>query len=79
MDYGTTATANGGDAVSVRDLEKAIEELKKLPIPDQWIVIDPYGKMYRGKYEQIIPYLLKEHPLLKRPFKTWSFDKDACG
>ncbi len=51
--------------VSIETLKKAMKELELLPKPDQWLVVDPHGRMYKGDVEQMTRVLLAQHPLLK--------------
>lgn len=64
---GTGATTGDMKPVSPETLVRAMQEIDLLPKPDQWIVIDPQGRMYRGKVEAVMWVLLAEHPLLKMP------------
>ena len=72
---GTSATTGDMKPVSLETLTRAMQEMPK---PDQWIVIDPQGRMYKGKVEEVIRVLLAEHPLLKRlsmfPFERGALD-----
>lgn len=75
---GTSATTGDMKPVSLETLTRAMQEIALLPKPDQWIVIDPQGRMYKGKVEEVIRVLLAEHPLLKRlsmfPFERGALD-----
>lgn len=53
--------------MSIETLMRAMQEIALLPNPDQWIVIDPQGRMFKGKVEDVTRVLLAEHPLLKLP------------
>lgn len=55
--------------VSVETLTRAMQEIGLLPKPDQWIVIDPQGRMYKGTVEQMTRLLVREHPLMRTPFE----------
>ena len=74
----TSATTGDMKPVSLETLTRAMQEIDRLPKPDQWIVIDPQGRMYKGKVEEVIRVLLAEHPLLKRlsmfPFERGALD-----
>ena len=58
---GTSATTGDMKPVSLETLTRAMQEIDLLPKPDQWIVIDPQGRMYKGKVEEVIRVLLAEH------------------
>ena len=64
---GTSAAIGDLKPVSLDTLTRAMQEIDLLPKPDQWIVIDPQGRMYKGKVEDVTRVLLAEHPLLKMP------------
>lgn len=53
--------------VSVETMTRAMQEIGLLPKPDQWIVIDPQGRVHTGNIEDVTRVLLAEHPLLKIP------------
>ena len=55
--------------VSMETLTRAMQEIDLLPKPDQWIVIDPHGRMYKGTVEQMTRPLVQEHPLMRTPFE----------
>ncbi|MDP2263274.1 MAG: hypothetical protein Q8K24_08960 [Hydrogenophaga sp.] len=61
----TTATTGGTSTVSIAAMTRAMQEVDLLPLPDQWVVIDPQGRVYKGKVEDVARVLLAEHPLLK--------------
>ena len=66
----TTSTSgwpHGTGSVSVDMLEKLKKEIAALPERDQWIVIDPQGRMYKGTVTEVTRVLLSEHPMLKSP------------
>lgn len=73
---GTSATTNNIKPMSLETLTRAMQENDLLPQPDQWIVIDPQGRMYKGKVEEVIQILLAEHPLLKR-LSMFPFERGA--
>jgi len=64
---GTSATTGDMKPVSLETLTRAMQEIDLLPKPGQWIVIDPQGRMYKGKVEDVTRVLLAEHPLFKLP------------
>jgi hypothetical protein len=66
--HGTvTATTVDMKPVSLETLTRAMQEIDLLPKPDQWIVVDPQGRMYKGTVEQVLPVLTAAHPLFKMP------------
>jgi len=73
---GTSATTGDMKPVSLETLTRAMQEIDLLPKPDQWIVIDPQGRMYKGKVEEVTRVLLAEHPLLKMP-PMFPFERGA--
>ena len=58
----TTATNHTTDPITVEALKRMVEEIKSLPVKDQWMMIDPYGKAYIGTAQQLLPVLMREHP-----------------
>ena len=73
---GTSAMPGDMKPVSLETLTRALQEIDLLPKPDQWIVIDPQGRMYKGKVEEVTRVLLAEHPLLKMP-QMFPFERGA--
>ena len=61
----TTAVPRETQPVSIEALARAMEEIDLLPKPNQWIVIDPHGRMYQGTLEHMTRFLLQEHPLMR--------------
>lgn len=55
--------------VSVETLTRAMREINLLPKPDQWLVVDPQGRMYKGTVEQMTRVLVQAHPLMRTPFE----------
>lgn len=51
--------------VSVETLKRAMQEIDLLPKPDQWILIDPQGRMYRGTVDQVAMKLMQSQPLMQ--------------
>lgn len=66
---GTSSTTGDMKPVSLETLTRAMQEIDLLPKPDQWIVIDPQGRMYKGTVEQMTRLLVQEHPLMRTPFE----------
>lgn len=71
---GTASTGNM-KPVTIETMLNAMREIDLLPKLDQWIVVDPQGRMYHGTYEQVMPVMLAQHPLLKMPPTFGRFDK----
>lgn len=61
----TTAATGNAAPVSIEAMTKAMQEINLLPKPDQWTLIDPQGRVYVGKVEDVTRVLMMEHPLLK--------------
>lgn len=66
-----TTTAATGDMkpVSLETLTRAMQEIDMLPKPDQWIVVDQQGRMYKGTVERVLPVLTAAHPLFRTPLE----------
>lgn len=71
----TSATPRDMQPVSVETLTRAMQEIDLLPKPDQWIVIDPQGRMYKGTVAQMTRLLVQEHPLMRTPFELNGADR----
>lgn len=63
----TTGITGNGNPVKLDDILDAMRKLSALPNNDQWIVVDPQGRMYKGKVEEVLPVLTAAHPLFKTP------------
>ena len=63
---GTASTGNM-QPVSIETLLNAMREIDMLPKHDQWIIVDPQGRMHKGTVEQVLPVLTSAHPLFKMP------------
>lgn len=72
----TSAATGDMKPVSLETLTKAMQEIDLLPKSDQWIVIDPHGRVHKGKVEDMTRVLLAEHPLLKMP-PMFPFERGA--
>lgn len=64
----TSTVPKSTQEVSVAALEQAMREIGLLTKPDQWLLIDPQGRMYRGTVEQMLAVLVRQHPLMRPPF-----------
>ena len=71
---GTTAIATSITTVSHETVLNAMREIELLPKLDQWVLIDPYGRMYRGTVEQVMPVLAAEHRMTKMPLHIGRID-----
>lgn len=60
----TTAATGSTTPISADVMTKAMQEINLLPKPDQWVLIDPQGRVYTGKVEDVTRALLTHHPLL---------------
>ena len=67
----TGTTGLGSKPLTLGDVLAAAEKIRALPKSDQWIVIDPCGRMYQGTVEEVMRPLLSANPLLQpfRPFQ----------
>lgn len=63
----TTTMPRDMQPVSMETLTRAMQEINLLPKSDQWVVIDPQGRMYKGTVEQMTRVLVREHPLTRVP------------
>lgn len=75
---GTASTGNT-EQVSLDAILKAVREIDMLQKPDQWIVIDPHGRMYKGTVEQVLPVLTAAHPMFKKPLSFGSMWPNGDG
>lgn len=60
----TRAMPRDMQPVSVETMRRAMQEIDLLTKPDQWILVDPQGRMYKGTVEQMTRLLAQHHPLL---------------
>ncbi len=72
----STTTTGGAQEVSIEKMLGATRELELLPLPDQWVVIDPRGQVYRGRIEEVLPILMPHHPLLQIPLPMEYFGQN---
>lgn len=63
----TTATTGGGSALTIEDMLETLRKVDALPKLDKWIVINPQGQVFTGTLEQVLPVLMREHPMVKVP------------
>ena len=59
----TTATNHTTPSLTVEAIKRMMEEVRSLPTNDQWMLIDPQGKAYIGTVQQVLPVLMRAHPL----------------
>ncbi len=59
----TTATNHTTPSLTVEGMKRMMEEIRSLPVNDQWMLIDPQGKAYIGTVQQALPVLMRAHPL----------------
>jgi hypothetical protein len=68
---GTASTNSAADIslVSVEAMLRAMEDTGLLPATNggKWTLISPDGKIYVGEVTELLPALLKDHPLLRFP------------
>lgn len=67
----TTASTGSTTPVSAEAMTKAMQEINLLPKPDQWVLVDPQGRVYRGKVEDVARVLMAEHSLLPMNAALW--------
>ena len=65
-----TSASTNTTQVSLEDVKRAVQEIELPPKIGDWVVIDPYGRMYKGSVQDMTRVLLAEHPLLKMPIGT---------
>lgn len=71
---GTHSNTFGG-SLTMQDLKDAITKLKATPKNDQWLLISPTGEAYKGTVKQILPLLMKHHPLCQQvPYAPPDFE-----
>lgn len=61
----TTATNHTTPSLTVEGIKRMMEEIRSLPVNDQWMLIDLHGKVYIGTAQQVLPVLLRAHPLFE--------------
>lgn len=59
------STTGNTTPISIEAIAKAMQEINLFPKPDKWVLIDPQGRVYVGKVEDVTRILMMEHPLLK--------------
>jgi len=65
--HSTRVSTYETSSFNIDSLREAIAKMKSIPKNDEWVVINPQGEMYSGTIEQIMPILIREHPLMKTP------------
>lgn len=66
-----TANEGTGKPLTIAALQDAIQRVKMLETPDQWIVVDPQGVVYQGTKAQIVRFMLvlrEAQPVSENPF-----------
>lgn len=58
-----TTNEGTGKPLTIEAIQDAIQRVKMLETPDQWIVIDPRGVMHQGTLVQVLRLMMFEHPL----------------
>lgn len=65
-----TSGSTGTTATDVLRMEEALKGMRRVldeaKISDQWVAIDPQGRMYKGKVEELLPVMLRDHPLFAK-------------
>lgn len=62
--YAATGTFDD-KPLTFEDILAAVNKLKAIPQNDQWLLVDPQGRLYKGKAEEVLPILMAQHPLFK--------------
>lgn len=57
--------SNGMSPLTLDQLERAMREVDLLPKNDEWMLVSPDGKVWRGDVQHIFMVLAPHHPLLK--------------
>lgn len=57
----------GGGTLTMEVLLEAIAKLKAMPKNEDWLVVTPEGQIYKGLVTDLLPILLKRHPLCQPP------------
>lgn len=66
-----TASANHGPqaALTFETLARTLKTLESCKPKDEWILIDPQGRAWKGTFNQTFSHLAAQHPFLKdNPF-----------
>ncbi len=58
-------TSNGMSPLTLDQMERAMREVGPLPASNEWMLISPDGKVWRGDVQHIFMVLAPHHPLLK--------------
>ena len=58
-------TSNGMLPLTLDQMERAMREVGLLPASNEWMLINPDGKVWRGDVQHIFMVLAPHHPLLK--------------
>ncbi len=64
----TTASTVEAKSLTLADVEEAISKAEALEPKDQdWMLVDPYGRGWKGKPEKLLKVLMLHHPMFKQP------------
>jgi hypothetical protein len=62
----TYTTSNGAmSPLTLDQMERAMREVGLLPKNNEWTLVSPDGKVWRGDVQHIFMVLAPHHPLLK--------------
>jgi hypothetical protein len=62
----TYTTSNGAmSPLTLDQMERAMREVGLLPASNEWMLISPDGRVWRGDVQRIFMVLAPHHPLLK--------------
>jgi hypothetical protein len=59
----TSANPNA-HSLSLDELERVVKDLEKLMLPDEWMLMSPDGRVWKGDVQKLILVLAPHHPLL---------------
>lgn len=78
----STAGGKGGEFLTLKDLERSLEQLAEKAVENkEWILMSPHGMLYRGTAEEMIRMLVPHHPLMTiRPkmYEPTSYRENAA-
>lgn len=66
-----SAASTVDDSISADEM---LESMRKAmtsipPVKDEWTLVTPHGRAFKGSAASLLQLLLREHPLLKEPLR----------
>ena len=61
----TTASTNNQPSFTLEDVQRARDAIEKLSHNNEWMLIAPDGRMWKGDAQRMFMVLAPHHPLLK--------------